>query len=249
MELVHIQEKISEPIELLVPKQQHEPPVSENNEPLILMKEEHPRIFIKSMYYIQNIPNSLKFIYLRKGVYERIQQALNILPKNLSFILYDGYRPFEVQKHLFNQFLDETKKKHPDYTAEEVLEKTLTFVSYPSTESKYRSPHLTGGAIDLTLGDLEGNELDLGTVFDAMDEKSATRYFELHPKENGEALINRRILYNSMIAVGFTNYSEEWWHYDYGNVTWARRVGAPVGIYGAIEADVQDNIIKGYRYI
>jgi len=42
--------------------------------------------------------------------------------------------------------------------------------------------YLTGGAIDETLGDLDGNALNLGTAFDEISEKSATRYFEQHPE-------------------------------------------------------------------
>ena len=44
----------------------------------------------------------------------------------------------------------------------------------------------TGGAIDLTLGDLEGNAINLGSAFDEISEKSATRYFEQHPEEIGK---------------------------------------------------------------
>lgn len=28
---------------------------------------------------------------------------------------------------------------------------------------------------------------------------------------------NRKILYDAMIIAGFTNYPEEWWHFDFGN--------------------------------
>lgn len=200
------------------------------------------------MYFKQEIPNSLKAIYLRENALEKLKQALELLPIDYSFILYDGYRPLQVQQHLFQHFATEIKNRKPDFTEEEILEETLKYVAFPSIKPYQTSPHLTGGAIDITLGDEEGNPLDLGNAFDEISEKSATRYFEKNLKENEEALKNRRLLYHSMTAVGFTNYSEEWWHYDFGNVTWARRVGASEAIYGAIESEIKSHEVKEYRY-
>ncbi|QCR33067.1 M15 family metallopeptidase [Lysinibacillus sp. SGAir0095] len=201
------------------------------------------------MYYEQGIPDSLKSIYIRKNTYERLIEALNLLPQNYSFILYDGYRPLQVQQYLFQLFSQVIKKRNPYFSEEDVLKETLKFVAFPSIEPYKTSPHLTGGALDLTLGDLAGNPLDLGSAFDEMSKKSATCYYEQYPNENEEALRNRRILFHAMTAVGFTNYSEEWWHYDYGNVTWARRVNATEAKYGAIEAIIETNQIKEFRYL
>ncbi|MEO4055022.1 M15 family metallopeptidase [Solibacillus sp. CAU 1738] len=178
-----------------------------------------------------------------------MKQALSLLPEKYSFILYDGYRPLQVQQFLFTHFSEQIKKQYPGFTDQEVFKETLKYVAFPSLERKYPAPHLTGGAIDLTIGDLNGNALNLGTAFDEMHEKSATRYFEQHQEENVEALNLRRLLYNCMTTAGFANYSEEWWHYDFGNVSWARRTEAEQACYGAVETEIQDNQIKGYRNI
>ncbi|MFY0520818.1 M15 family metallopeptidase [Lysinibacillus sp. UGB7] len=103
--------------------------------------------------------------------------------------------------------------------------------------------------MDITLGDINGKALDLGTAFDEISEKSATRYFEQHTAGNVEACKHRRILYNCMTMTGFTNYAEEWWHYDFHNIAWARRVDAQQASYGAIEAQIYDNQVKEYRYL
>ncbi len=200
------------------------------------------------MYFTQQIPGSLQSIYVRQNAYERLLQALALLPEEYSFIVYDGYRPLQVQKHLFQCFYDEIKKRHSNFSDEQVLEETLKYVAYPSVAPTKTSPHLTGGAIDLTLGDLQGNPLDLGSVFDEMCVRSATRYFEHNPFENEEALKHRRLLYNSMTSVGFTNYSEEWWHFDYGNVAWARRVGSAEAEYGAVQSIIERHQLKEYGY-
>jgi len=110
-------------------------------------------------------------------------------------------------------------------------------------------PHLTGGAVDITLGDINGHTLDLGTAFDAISAKSATRYFEQFPNENQKACIHRRRLYNCMTMAGFTNYGEEWWHYDFNNIAWARRVQAQTTSYGAVQAVIHNHYVKGFNFI
>lgn len=76
--------------------------VGESFEPLIKIEGQHPRIFTKPIYHQQKIPNSLQVIYVREGVYERLKEALSILPKIYSLVLYDGYRPFQVQQYLLH---------------------------------------------------------------------------------------------------------------------------------------------------
>lgn len=45
----------------------------------------------------------------------------------------------------------------------------------------------------MTLGDLDGNALNLGTAFDAISEKSATRYFE-QQREIGKPVKTKRLI-------------------------------------------------------
>lgn len=176
-------------------------------------------------------------------------QAVSLLPDDYSFIVYDGFRPLQVQQFLFNQFSAQIKKQHPSFSEQQVQQETLKYVAFPSLHKEHPAPHLTGGAVDLTIGDAHGNALHLGTAFDEMSEKSATRYYEENMEDNKAARDLRRILYNSMTSAGFMNYSEEWWHYDFGNISWARRIGTEKAIYGAIEADIQNNQLKEYRFI
>lgn len=198
---------------------------------------------------MQKTPNSLRTIYLRESAYERLIQAVSLMPKNYSFIVYDGFRPLQVQQFLFNQFSAQIKKQYPALSDQQVKQETLKYVAFPSVNKEHPAPHLTGGAIDLTIGDVNGNALHLGTAFDEMNEKSATRYYEENAEENRGVRDFRRMLYNSMTSAGFMNYSEEWWHYDFGNISWARRTGTKKAIYGAIEAEIQNNQLKEYRFL
>ena len=219
------------------------PLIKENNEKLVRIQEnqQHPRIFTKPIYHSQHIPHSLKDIYLREATYKKVIQAIELLPEQYSFILFDGYRPLQVQQYLFNHYYEEMRKVYPHFTENEILGETLKYVAFPTINHDRPAPHLTGGAVDLTLGDIEGNPLDMGTGFDEMHESSATDYFEAHPGVNDEARKNRRLLYNCMREVGFTNYSAEWWHYDYGNFMWAKRLAREYAIYGALNVQLTNH--------
>ena len=73
-----------------------------------------------------------------------------------------------------------------------------------------RSRHNEGVAVDLTLIDLEtGRELDMGTPYDTFTEEAHTM------NATGEILERRLRLKEVLEAVGFENYSKEWWHYSF----------------------------------
>lgn len=66
----------------------------------------------------------------------------------------------------------------------------------------------------------------MGTHFDDMSTASHSYYFErlLHAGRiapDDERLRNRRLLHWAMQEQGFTNYSYECWHFDYGNQMYA----------------------------
>jgi D-alanyl-D-alanine dipeptidase len=82
------------------------------------------------------------------------------------------------------------------------------------------SIHSFGMALDLTIVDAAGAELDMGTGFDDLTERS-------HPAledallARGEItpaqIANRQLLRDVMGQAGFHGISTEWWHYDCGD--------------------------------
>ncbi|HWL70730.1 MAG TPA: D-alanyl-D-alanine dipeptidase [Geminicoccus sp.] len=72
------------------------------------------------------------------------------------------------------------------------------------------SPHGRGVAVDLTLMDSEGRELDMGTEFDAFTPRSHHGDAGVSP----EAQRNRLLLLGLMTTAGFDFYRSEWWHYQ-----------------------------------
>lgn len=207
--------------------------IQESNQPLVCLNDLEEQYTIKTspQYYLQGIPNASGKMFFREEATERLKLASKLLPPGYSFIFFDAHRPIEVQVALFDAFKSKLKQEHPDLDEAGITKLTETYVSLPSEDPAKPSPHSTGGAIDLSVCDSEGNLLKMGTDFDSFDIASRTDYFR-----DKDSLIhkNRGVLYRVMSLVGFTNYPEEWWHYDFGNQFWACLTGRSA-IYGLIK--------------
>ena len=89
------------------------------------------------------------------------------LPDGITLIVWDGWRAFETQRALYDDWMAQLRAAHPAWDAATLDRETARFVSVPSADPACPAPHVTGGAVDLTLGDGDGAPLDLGTHFDA----------------------------------------------------------------------------------
>ena len=82
------------------------------------------------------------------------------------------------------------------------------------------SIHSYGMALDVTILDPQGAELDMGTGFDDMTDLShpALEAGFLAAGALSEAqLANRRLLRGAMFGAGFLGINTEWWHFDCGD--------------------------------
>jgi D-alanyl-D-alanine dipeptidase len=82
------------------------------------------------------------------------------------------------------------------------------------------SIHSFGMAVDVTLCDARGRELDMGTLFDDLTERSHPILEEalLAKGELTQAhLQNRQLLRDAMAAGGWRGITREWWHFDAGD--------------------------------
>lgn len=190
------------------------------------------KIFCQSFYYESKIEGSLPDIWLRESVAEKLQIVVASLPESMGVIILDGWRPYAVQKALRDSVGDVIHTQEPNLSQAEFEARLSEFVAEPRTQKDSPSPHLTGGSVDLTLCDLSGNALDMGTEFDSPEEDSWTASFEKAGK-SVEIRDRRRILFNAMKDAGFTNLPTEWWHFDYGNQSWAHYSQSNYAIYTA----------------
>jgi len=192
-------------------------------------------------YRIRGVPHSLDCCYCRQGVARKLAQMSDWLRRfNLILIIWDAWRPVAVQKALYDAYKERLRHEHPNASEDELDARARRFVAFQSRDQARPSPHLTGGALDVTLGDAQGHELPMGTGFDDFSDGAMTRYYEVLQEQRPlteselEFLKNRRLLVHVMAQAGFMNYEQEWWHYDFGNRRWAAQTAQPA-IYGPVE--------------
>ena len=202
------------------------------DEPLVPVDAIDARIVDRAQYHAWGLPGSLARSWVRAGVAARLGRVARGLPDGFTLVVWDAYRPLAVQAALFDTYLAELIAIHPEMPADALEHAAARYVTPPSRSVMAPPPHLTGGAVDLTLGFGDGAVRDLGTDFDAFVPEAETHAFE-----GVEAPVRelRRLLYWSMRAEGFTNYSEEWWHFDFGDQFWGLVIGHPA-MYGPAPA-------------
>ena len=213
--------------------------ICECGEKLVSLKTlDTKRLIVDSEYYKAGYQYAVEECYARETVARMLHEASKTLPEGWKIVIFDLWRPLQLQKQLFDEYKAKLRIQHPKTDDRELDEKTQRYVSLPSSNPACPSPHVTGGAIDLSLRDEAGKNLEMGAGFDGFSDRSHTRYYEVKFEEEGKLapqeeiyLRNRRILFHTLARVGFTNYPEEWWHFDYGNQFWARIKGVEA-IYG-----------------
>jgi D-alanyl-D-alanine dipeptidase len=205
------------------------------NEDLIDIKKHFGRhIAVIPQYYTQGIPGSINKCLARETVIAKLEIAMTALPKNLTFAIFDAWRPIAVQQYLFDDFYNRIKKENKNLDDDKLLALVTKYAALPSTDMDLPSPHNSGGALDLTLYDKKQKApLNMGTKFDSLSEKAQTDYYETQGSD--EVRVNRRLLYEVMINAGFTNLPSEWWHYDYGDSSWSYYTGKPMMYRGIVE--------------
>ena len=215
-------------------------PIQGSDEPLVPMSLAPSPIKVFPAYARLGIPGAIDECYVREGVYRRLLAVARGLPEGMSLLVLDGWRPWRVQQYLFETLQATIQAKHPSLDEQTLLERTREFVAQPSTEPTSPSPHLTGGAVDVTLCDADGLPLDMGTLFDEAVSASHAAALEGELAEGDsryQARRHRRLLYHAMLAQGFTNLPSEWWHFDLGDQLWAHYGGHDSAHYGPAELD------------
>ncbi|MFZ5516417.1 MAG: M15 family metallopeptidase [Candidatus Zhuqueibacterota bacterium] len=132
---------------------------------------------------------SANICLLRRAVAERlIEVQRDLREQGYGLKVWDGYRPLSVQKKMWE------KVPNDNYVAD------------PKTGSN----HNRAAAVDVTIVDLEGNELEMPTRFDDFSEKAGSAY----PIVSEQALKHRTILQEAMCRHGFETITSEWWHFN-----------------------------------
>ena len=132
--------------------------------------------------------------YLHEDAAAKLARAVALAQGlGLRLKIFDAFRPPEAQWKLWEFLADPT------------------FVADP----RRGSAHSRGVAVDLTLIDADGRELDMGTGFDAPTPLSYHASTEI----SEAAQRNRFTLLGLMTAAGWDFYAFEWWHYQLFDAT------------------------------
>jgi len=177
----------------------------EEKEPVSL-EELHDTLFINIKDYSGDFVYDIKYAtednFLKAAVYDcpecflRVSAAKALIEVNQEFIskgykikFFDCYRPHDVQKKMWK------------------IMPNRIYVADPAKGSI----HNKGGAVDITLVDMEGNELNMGTHYDYFG-REAHHAYQGH---TDEVLNNRKLLKETMEKYGFGSITSEWWHYNH----------------------------------
>ena len=142
--------------------------------------------------------------WLHREAAERLEAAaawLRARRRDRHLLVLDALRPQHVQQRLWD-----------------ALEGTdlQAYLADPARGSI----HSFGMAVDVTLVDSGGDEVDMGTPFDDMSERShpALEQALLASGELEKAQVdNRLLLRKAMEHAGWRGISREWWHFDAGD--------------------------------
>lgn len=133
-----------------------------------------------------------KRCFLRPEALVLLEKAIELgNQQGLRFKILDAHRPQYAQERLWHIC------PNPDYI----------------TPPERGSHHTRGVAIDLTLINQEGQELDMGTPFDSFETRSHHGASQLSSK----VAQNRYTLLGIMMSAGWDFYVNEWWHYQLFN--------------------------------
>lgn len=161
--------------------------------------------FVNLKDYSQDFVYDMKYAtednFLKAKVYDcaecmlRYKTVQALIAANKEFMkqgckikLFDCYRPLSIQKKMWEIV------SNPEYVA----------------DPKKGSIHNRGGAVDITLVNAKGEELEMGTPFDFFGIQASHNY----KKFPVSVRANRKYLKSVMIQSGFNSFDSEWWHYN-----------------------------------
>ena len=142
--------------------------------------------------------------WLHRDAASALEQAVAWLAAHRPdhhLLVLDALRPQRVQQQLWDA-LQGTE--------------LLGYIAEPSRGSI----HSFGMALDITIVGPDGHELDMGTGFDDLSERShpALELSLLESREiTQEQVAHRRLLRDAMFQAGFFGINSEWWHFDCGD--------------------------------
>jgi zinc D-Ala-D-Ala dipeptidase len=149
----------------------------------------------------EDLYGNFKTAFLHKDAAIKFERAIEVLQQEKpgwSFIVFDALRPRSVQWEMWAKVKNTSQEK---------------YIANPDKGS----PHNFGMALDLSVLDEHGKEVDMGAGFDDFREISEPRFeerFLAEKKLSLKQIENRLVLRRCMTGGGFLQLPHEWWHYN-----------------------------------
>jgi D-alanyl-D-alanine dipeptidase len=140
--------------------------------------------------------------------------------------IFDAYRPVAVQQFMVDHTFAEvvqSQKLTPDTLSDEqrdtIWQQVYQLWAVPSPNPMTPPPHSTGAAVDITLVDVTGQTVDMGSAIDELSPRSHPDYYASSPAQPYHTY--RQLLQEVMYSAGFRRHPGEWWHFCLGDQMWA----------------------------
>ena len=149
----------------------------------------------------KDVYGCLEVAFVQPDVGSKLRRASEILATerpDLRFCVYDAGRPKWAQQALWDH-IDKPEHIKPVYVA----------------DPKKGSIHNYGAAIDLTLMNMKGELIDMGTPYDFFGLEAQPRCEEQMVAKGvltRKQVSNRKLLRRIMRQAGFLSITSEWWH-------------------------------------
>jgi zinc D-Ala-D-Ala dipeptidase len=169
-------------------------PLTEGAADLVDIKTINPHIVVDMKYategnFTKQRLYDANVCFLRRSTALELDSVQrNLEEQSLGLKVWDCYRPLAMQRTLWAALPDER------------------YVGNPQKGSR----HNRGSAVDVTLVDSQGVELQMPTGFDEFSARAHRDYRNL-PQQ---VIQNRKLLETLMTKAGFIPLPQEWWHFD-----------------------------------
>ena len=178
-------------------------------------------------------------VRVRAGLARRLEAADRALPRGIRLRVVEGVRPVERQRDIIASYNAELLALDPSLGHHNLARLSSRFVAPVDV-----APHVAGAAVDLTLVDVCGDELDMGTAIDATPEDSDGRCWFAADGIGADARAHRSLMATVLGEQGLVNYPTEWWHWSFGDRYWALVTGASHAVYGPVQSPVLDAVTR-----
>lgn len=155
------------------------------------------------------------YAWLHRDAARGLRNAVSYLQMHqpaLRFLVLDALRPHRVQKMMWDALSGSPLQRY-------------------FADPAKGSIHSFGMALDLSLIDDAGREIDMGTGFDSFAAESHPEYeaeFMRQGKLTAQHISHRSILRSALFHAGFQGIQSEWWHFNFGDPEDIRKTHARI---------------------